>query len=188
MTLSPNSAVVRAGGKRRAISGRRAARRTLDGGQMPQSFTHYWAGETLGFNEEGRPLDHTAGSDFSTRGVKIGNTIYVVNILRGELYLVGRFTVGEFLFSDAEARARLGYEPWSAKEHIIARPGTGTPTRLGRVVPLEIVRRLKFHTTQGVKGLAFVDAEELDRQALRGVRRLTQPSAKLLDDFIIRKP
>jgi hypothetical protein len=91
------------------------------------------------------------------------------------------------LFSDAEAKVRLGYEPWSAKEHLIARPGTATPTRLERVVPLEIVQRLEFHTTEGIKGLAFVDAEKLDRQALRGVRRLTQPSARLLDDFITRE-
>src|SRR5213078_2324028 len=93
---------------------------------MAQSFTHYWAGETLGYNEEGKLLDHTAGSDFTKRGVKIGDNIYVVNILRGELYLIGRFTVGEFLFSDTEAQARLGYEPWSAKEHVIAKRGTGT--------------------------------------------------------------
>lgn len=155
---------------------------------MAQSFTHYWAGDTLGNNEEGQPLDHTAGDIFTSRGVRVGDNIYVVNIFRGELYLIGRFTVGELLFSDAEARRRLGYEPWSAKEHVIARPSTSTPTRLARVVPLEIAKRLEFHTNEGVKGLAFVDAALLDRQALRGVRRLTAPSAKLLEDFIAREP
>jgi hypothetical protein len=54
---------------------------------MARSFTHYRAGETLGHNEEGRPLDHTAGNDFTNRGVKVGYSIYVVNILRGELSL-----------------------------------------------------------------------------------------------------
>lgn len=155
---------------------------------MPQNFTHYWAGNAREENEEGEPLDHTAGNDFTRRGVKVGDNVYVFNILRGRLYFFGRLTVGEILFSDAEAEKRIGYTPWSGDEHLIAKKGTATPMRFERQLPIEIVKRLEFHSPSGVKGLAFINDTELDRQALRGVRRLTAPSAKLLEETLNRVP
>jgi hypothetical protein len=55
----------------------------VDRESMAQSFTHYWAGETLGYNEEGRPLGHTAGNDFTKRGVKVGA---IAGVLSGQLH------------------------------------------------------------------------------------------------------
>lgn len=155
---------------------------------MPQYFTHYWTGSAREENEEGAPLDHTAGNDFIKRGVKVGDNVYVFNILRGTLYFVGRLTVGEILFSDAAAEKRIGYTPWSGNEHLIAMKATATPMRFQRQLPTKLVKRLEFHSPSGVKGLAFVNDAELDRQALRGVRRLTAPSAKLLEEILTGVP
>ena len=149
---------------------------------MP-SYTHYWDGATCQDNHawEGQPLIHTAGNLFASKGVAVGDRIFVVNILRGELYLIGRFVVGAIVRSHEEAKRRLGYEPYRADQHLFAKNGTAALTRFDRKVPASITRHLQLHRSKGIQGLRFVSAEELDRQALRGVGRLTSESADMLD-------
>lgn len=151
---------------------------------MAKAFTHYWAKDTVEVVAEGEPLDHTSGERFDEKSIGHGATIFAVNVRKGELYLIGRLVVGEFVYSDEEARTRLGYPPYSARLHLIAASGTSTPMSKNRLVPMEIVRQLTFHTAQGQQGLAFLPDGKLDRQTLRGVRRLTPRSADLLDEFL----
>jgi hypothetical protein len=155
---------------------------------MQDAFTHYWKGDTADEHDElnfsGKPLDHVAGSQFVRMGVKTGDRIYAVTIRRGELYLIGRMEVGEIVFSDSEARKRLDYEPWSGPEHVMWKPGTGTPLRFDRAVPLPVTQRLYFESPNGPVPPKFVDHNVLDRQTLRGVRKLTPSSALELDSLI----
>ncbi len=47
---------------------------------MSRYFTHFWSNDTIKNHKdwEGLPLDHTAGDDFLTRGVKTGDIVYIV--------------------------------------------------------------------------------------------------------------
>jgi hypothetical protein len=116
--------------------------------------------------------------------VRVGDNIYVVTVRSGRLYLIARFTVGRITKSDAEARRYLDYEPWSAPDHLHAEAGTGTVCNFDREVPLDTVRQLRFETKAGIREPVFKDNTRLDTQTLRGVRRLTANSARLLEELL----
>jgi hypothetical protein len=150
-------------------------------------FTHYWEGNTCDFmyadGHEGQPLNHTAGKLFRQRGIGVGDKLYVVNVLKGVLFLIGRLEV-EKIASQAEAERLLGTDLWEAPEHLIAKPGTGTPMHFRRKVSPEITKELLFHGAREIRPLKFASEDELDRQTLRGIRRITEGSAHLLDDLL----
>ncbi len=152
--------------------------------EMSRAFTHYWTGETVSEQEEGAPLEHTADNRFRKSGVQTGDTVYVVNVRQGVLYLIGRMEVGRYADSIEEVQELLGYEPWEAADHLLAAPGTATRQSRNRRVPDAITRRLLFDTLKGDRGLVFLPDGKLDPQTLRGVRRLTRRSADLLDDLL----
>ncbi len=149
------------------------------------SFTHYWEGNTCDamFADEldGEMLNHTAGKLFTQRGVGPGDKVYVVNNLRGNLVLIGRLEVDKIV-SQAEAERLLGDNNlWDAPEHVIAKPGTATPMRFQRIVPIELTKQLMFQGAKGFEPPKFEQDDRLDRQTLRGVRRLSDGSARLLE-------
>lgn len=153
------------------------------------SFTHYWTGSTCGLHEglDGEPLNHTAGNLFRARGVAPADKIYVVNVLRGDLYLIARMQVAK-LTSQADAERYFGEEVWVASEHLIATKGSGTPMRFRRMVPHNVAGELLFESADKYEGLKYEAPGALDRQTLRGVRRLTDSSALLLDRFMKEAP
>lgn len=150
-------------------------------------FTHYWADDTceamFGGGCEGELLEHTAGKLFVQRGVGPGDKIYVVNNLRGELILIGRLEVDKIV-SQVEAERLLGSDLWDAPEHVIAKPGSSTPMRFERRVPMELTKQLLFQGAKGFESPKFETEDRLDRQTLRGLRRLSDGSARLLDTLL----
>jgi hypothetical protein len=151
---------------------------------MHRYFSHYWSFDDNDLpkaDSTETPLDHTVGSQFTQRGVEVGDFVYILSVKRGVLYLFGKLQVGEFLFSDEEAGKRLRYEPWSGPEHLIAE--FCTPVQVIEV-PDEVVERLRFETATGRVSLRFTDSGKLDRQTARGVRQLTYESALELDKLL----
>jgi hypothetical protein len=156
---------------------------------MSRYFTHYWKKDTCDYHYdvlkfEGRPLDHTPGDSLIKRGAAVGDLIYVVTMRDGRLFLVGKMQVGKIINSDEEAEACIGYEPWPAFRHLIAK--SCTPMHFNRSVPLSITRCLRFRTSSGVTLLKFrpEDRDKLDPQTLRTPRELTPGSATELDGLL----
>jgi hypothetical protein len=149
------------------------------------SFTHYWTLDTCKLNADGQgfPLEHTADNAFLEADVKAGDRIYVVTNPQGSLHLIGRLVVGSIV-SFEEAKRLLGDGVWDARDHVLARPGSGTPKRFDRIVPTEIVRSLHFFRADGIRGLVLSPDGKVDRQTLRHVSRLTADSAKLLENLL----
>lgn len=150
------------------------------------SFTHYWSAETcdaMAEKSEGRAFGHTAGEDFKGHGILFGDQIYAVSVRRGILYLIGRLLVDK-VCNQSAAEAALNYEPWEASDHFLAARRAKTPMRFSRKVSLRHAKLLRFPTKTGLKLLKFESTGLLDRQTLRGVRRLDDASAKLLDRLI----
>jgi hypothetical protein len=156
--------------------------------RMGESYTHYWRGSTCLMHEEngweGIPLDHVAGSMFLQRGVSVGDRIYAVTVRQGELYLLARMGVEKIVLSDSEARRLLDYEPWSAPEHLIGSKDVGTPLSFNMSVPLPVLRKLRFEGPNGPVPPFFREPGKLDQQTLRGVRKLTVTSARLLEEML----
>lgn len=152
---------------------------------MPRYFTNYWLNRTWERNRkrasEGELLDHTASNVFQERGIRVGDIVYVVSVIKGSLYLCGKLVVGKICDID-EAAAILDYEPWEANEHIIA--AAATPMSFTLRVPLNLTRQLRFISDKGHKPLKFKAPHYLDEQTLRNVRELDPASAAELDALL----
>lgn len=155
---------------------------------MQKYFTHYWQNDTWDFHQQnqhsGNLLDHIAGNLFRKRGVSVEDIVYVVTVIRGELYLCGCLTVGK-ICKGKQAAKDLGVKAsdlWQANEHIIA--SEATPMRWDLKVPLEITQKIKFASNTNPK-LKFISSGKLDQQTLRGVRQLTADSAMLFDQLLL---
>lgn len=150
-------------------------------------FTHYWLNDTWEQNKawseknQYSSLSHTAGNLFTKRGVRIGDVIYVITVIKGSLFVCGRMVVGQ-IWDMQTAISNLPYQPWEAKEHAIA--SLCTPTNFELKVPDEITKRLKFISGEKTVSLKFSSSNHLDQQTLRGVRQLDPTSASLLDQLL----
>ena len=93
---------------------------------MPRFFTYYWTNRRWDERRargQGALLRHIASTRFIRRGVRPGDQVYVVTVLRGELYLLGKLVVGAIVDAEAAA-ARLGAAPgslWAEAEQILQR-------------------------------------------------------------------
>jgi hypothetical protein len=152
---------------------------------MKRYFTQYWANRTCNdsvtYGRSGKLLDHTAGNRFREHGVEAGDTVYVVTVRQGRLFLVGRMSVWK-VCDEAEAVAALDYDPWEARDHILA--ACATRARFDFEVPLEVTKRLLFQSSKFSKPPLFIEPGVLDHQTLRGVRELDPASARLLDELL----
>lgn len=159
--------------------------------QLPNYFTHYWTQETFERERaraESAPasMKHTAGNGFRKAGLRRRDFLYIVSVLDGELYLIGRMQV-RGIYSRSKAAALLGTKTnnlWDAKEHVVEIPETGTRDRYDLKVPISIVQKLQFLSASGPRGLAFRDERHLNQQTLRVKRRLLPESANALDRLL----
>jgi hypothetical protein len=116
--------------------------------------------------------------------VAVGDYVYVVTVLSGRLFLLGRIEVGAILDQD-QAEAILGGDLWEADDHVVAKAGSENPHRFRRGVPMEVAKGLRFMGGEGPAHTPELDSGgSLDRQTMRGVRELTASSAALLDSLI----
>jgi hypothetical protein len=97
-------------------------------------------------------------------------------------------TVSSPPLSYDEACELLPYDPWEADEHLIAATGTASTTSFLRVIPADMLKRLRFESASGETALKFVSETRLDQQTFRGVRRLTPASALELESLLEPQP
>ena len=152
---------------------------------MSRYFTHYWKNSTWYRSQEwhadGDLLTYVAGNLFTKRGVEIGDTVYVVTVLSGNLYLCGKLIIGKICNAHEAARllGRKAEELWDASEHVVA--SEATPMRFDLAVPLTVTAGLRFMNRERSRSLEFVVPGQLDQQTLRTVRELEPSSALSLD-------
>ncbi len=150
---------------------------------MTRYFTHYWSNSTwdeqkaLGL--QGTIIPHLAGNLFKKRGVSIGDFIYVLSVINGELFVSAKLKVG-FIGTAAEAANILqDSNLWEAEDHVIA--DQATIQNFDLMIPNEVTRKLFFIGATGSTSLVFKADNRLDQQTLRGLRELEPESAKVLD-------
>lgn len=159
---------------------------------MTKYFTHYWKNSTWKDNKNSQFADyavkHISGNDLRKRGIEIGDTVFVITVKEGKLFLSGKLIVGKFC-NRQEAALEMKCKPsdlWDAAEHIIASKFTPTTEEHWDLqVPTNITEQLEFVSGDEIKGLKFKSKNYLDQQTLRSVRRLTPESAQKLDDILL---
>jgi hypothetical protein len=153
---------------------------------MSRYFTHYWDNKTwedLRVDQHGDVLDYIGGNQFRRRGLQPEDHVYVITVITGQLYLLGKLVIGDLGDIDTIAQ-QLNTTPaqlWSAADHI--RASAATPMDFERRVPLELTEQLRFHSDSATR-VVFKSPGHLDTQTMRSVRELTPESAQLLDSIL----
>lgn len=150
---------------------------------MGRTFTQYW---TKSFwqetgREEGQALSHTASDQFEEMEVDEGDTLYIITLQNGALFLVGRMSVC-FSADRAYAASVLAYRPWKLSGHLFA--SECTAVRFDRRVPAAVASELRFEGPQGEVAIAFDASGNIPENAINGVRRIPSASADLLDRLL----
>lgn len=153
---------------------------------MPRFWTTYWQNRLWrnDVNAEYSPVCSSGSNLYRKRDVTPGDMVYVVSCIDGQLLLGGRMTVKRIVSRPEAVGIWNNDNLYDASEWIIDESEEGTPLNLHRQLAPAISRQLRFESKDGPKGLFFVAENELDRQAIRGVRELTQESAELFDRAI----
>lgn len=134
-------------------------------------------------NTEFEPIDGCGSSKFGERGVALGDSLYIVSLSDGHLYLGGRMPVKRIVPRAEAVRILRSDTLYDADEWVIDEDKSGTPLHLH--LASEVTRQIAWIMADGSeRGLRFVDERNLDVQATRGVRQLTPESAELLDRII----
>jgi hypothetical protein len=148
---------------------------------MAQFFTYCWQHRQVLLGSTGDPVGTAYGSQFSRRGIRPGDDVYIVSVHRGRVHLLGKMRVGTVLRSVDEYRRLTGEEPTRADEYLIADACTpGREQELSR----ELTRDLRFLRGKHLVGLTIGEEGRVDRQSLRSVRRLNAESAAALDALL----
>lgn len=153
-----------------------------------RAFTHYWRNtlvEERIDETSDEPLEYVTDRRFATRGVSVGDEIFVVSIKDHRLFLIGKLAISHVTGDDAEAARLLGRTPEDVRPgltYLIA--SRATPMRAACVVPLEIIARLRFHSASGTQLPKIRPDGTLDPQTLRTPRELTELAATALDKLL----
>lgn len=148
---------------------------------MGRFFTYCWQHRQMRLYPDGAPVCFAYGSQFTRRGVRSGDAIYIVSVHRGRIHLLSKLLVGAVTPSAEDFRRHVGQNPEPASEYLLA--AAYTPARL---IPLseELTRALRFVRGKELVGLAYRGEAQVDRQSLRSVRRLGAASAAALDELL----
>lgn len=126
----------------------------------------------------------TGSNSFRKRGVSVGDSVYIISLNAGQLYLGSRMAVKQIV-SRQEAVTLLNTDNlYDAREWIVDPEESGTLLHLHRRLSPALTRQLRFVSGSNRKEPCFVSDTELDNQATRGVREIALESATLLDRII----
>jgi hypothetical protein len=154
---------------------------------MPKrSWTFHWQIRSWKqeFNPEGVPIRAAGSNMFRRRGVSPGDSVYIVSLSAGELYLGGRMTVKAIVSREEAIRITKDRNLFQAAEWLVDPDRDGTPLNLHRKLDAALAKRITLRSKHGPTPYKFVSDTELDNQTTRGVRELTSESAEMLDRII----
>jgi tetratricopeptide (TPR) repeat protein len=145
--------------------------RTEDG----RHFLLYWRPDTVDDNKAHRPLlVHAASSQLGE--VNKGDTVWIITVRSGELFLVGRIKVGERTDWEGAVRGLGTRDLWDASFHVLAEDGTAE--FLQDLSLQELVGTLRFENAP-FERLALTDGK-VDQEQFKKMLQLTEESARML--------
>lgn len=153
--------------------------------RIPQFWTAHWQNSlwNLKSNLEDAPIQASGSGVFEDRGVAVGDVLYIISVSAGHLLLGGRMEIAQIVSRDTAVQVLGNDNLYDANQWAINADG-GSPLQLRRRLAPTLTKKLLFYRADGTRGLAFIDDENLDNQATRGLGKLTPESARFLDSII----
>jgi hypothetical protein len=145
---------------------------------MTRDLLSYWKPKTASNNAQDGDglLEHSASNQYGR--LEIGDTVWLVTVREGDLYLLGRITVSRLLPREEALRAFPGEDLWDAKYHICSEPGKAQPIKeihLGH-----LTGKLRFQSLIGKDRLVLTNGK-VNPQQLQTMRILKSGVAPLLE-------
>lgn len=152
-------------------------------------FTYLWTNECcqnmIDAGLEGNALDRAASSKFLERGCGAGDYLYILNYFNGQTYLIGRMKVKKVWQRKVWDKTHDDPYLWPGSE--VAEGEEGTPMLFDRIFLPCVLDELVFTDWYGkvFNRLKLTrDGNLASAMSIRSVRRITQPSARLLDRLL----
>jgi hypothetical protein len=144
---------------------------------MRRHFTSYWRWDTVQQNWDDRwDGGHIAGQQLGK--LESGDVVWIVSVVQGRLYLVGRVEVGQVVNQSEAERILRNPLLWRASYHVIAAKGTKQPMK--KIDATLLAHQLRFESSTAER--LTVTPRGVDVQQVRSMRRLTPTSVILLED------
>jgi len=152
---------------------------------MPAYFTQLWTRtEFESQKARGQPLlQYAASNQFRNRGMQPGDSLFVLSCFSGQVWLMGELQAnhGPLFWNQLQTLHPAQDERLAGlKDHLLANASTATPMRFDLIIPLEIVRKIRFTNGESPKIRRRGNLTEADPQTFRGVRQISTESATLL--------
>jgi hypothetical protein len=149
---------------------------------MPREYLAYWKPATADHEiEKGGTLGHAASNQLAR--AKVGDTVWIVSILSGELILLGGITVGHVEDFEGAVAVLGSRDLWEAGTHVIAVKGTDQPIQ--RLPITRLANRLRFES-KGKADRLTIEGGRVNPQQLQTMRVLTPDSAAMLREILVR--
>jgi hypothetical protein len=149
---------------------------------MPRYFTHYWNkptwAEEYAKPDHERPFHNIHGGQFFERKVKPGDYIYAIGVHTEDLYLLSRNLVAQVLRNTGPDHR------WPEKVVVDLSGSSTSKPHFNHLVPRHVAFTLRFISPDGKDRLTPTPDGGIDPNAVRMMRELAEPSAKLLDQEI----
>ena len=151
------------------------------------NWINYWTGDTMDREVTHVPLNHTAANKFYERGVRPGDTVFVLSFRNGDLFIVARLVVAEIVGQSA-AEQQLGHDLWQAKDHLIAVPGRSTAVRNDAIVPDNRMSDIGFIDKSGARSHPKRNNGKVEPQTFRHIRQIDSATATLFESVLASPP
>lgn len=144
---------------------------------MPNDLLSYWKPATAS-NNIGRGnglLEHSASNQYGR--LSVGDTVWIVTVRNGNLYLLGRILVFQVMSKEEATRLIGSRNLWDAKYHIRCKPGTAQSIK---EIPIShLATRLRFISLNGNLRLNLTQGK-VNPQQLQTLRVLDPSIVALL--------
>jgi hypothetical protein len=148
---------------------------------MTRDFLAYWKPETASNNiscGDGL-LAHSASNQYGR--LVVGDTVWIVTVRDGDLYLLGRILVAQLMDREEAARVLRSQNLWDAKYHICCKHGTAQA--LKEIFVSHLAADLRFETRNGNNHLDLKKGK-VNPQQLQTMRLLDPSVVGLLKDAL----
>lgn len=130
-------------------------------------------------NLRSQRLRHVASDQLSR--VNIDDVIWVVSVIQGRLHTLGRIRVLCPFITRKQARAKLGYEPYESKRHLVIPEDNAEVHRLTDISGL--AKQIRFDSPSNRDRLT-VKGRKVNGQQLQTMRKLQPKTVRRLEDFL----